>query len=80
MVPLDRDSVGEDEMSLSQRGMVRGLRQTGLKSGDVVLAHSGMRAFGRIEGGAETVVAAILEVLGERGTLSGPELHFRSRS
>ncbi len=57
---------------LSRKEIVQGLRQTGLKSGDVVLVHSAMRTFGAIEGGAETVVSALLEVLGQRGTLIVP--------
>ena len=61
---------------LSQKEIVRGLRETGLKSGDVVLVHSAMRTFGPIEGGAETVVSALLEVLGERGTLVVPTFTF----
>ncbi len=61
---------------LSRDEIVRGLRETGLESGDVVLVHSAMRTFGHIDGGAETVVAALLEVLGERGTLVVPTFTF----
>lgn len=61
---------------LSQTEIVRGLRETGLKSGDAVLVHSAMRTFGPIEGGAETVVSALLEVLGQRGTLIVPTFTF----
>ena len=35
-----------------------------------------MRTFGRIDGGAETVVDALLEVLGPRGTLVVPTFTF----
>jgi len=48
------------------------LRQAGLKSGDLVLAHTGISHFGRIRGGADTVLDAFLEVLGEKGTLLLP--------
>ncbi len=61
---------------LSREEIARGLRETGLKSGDVVLVHSAMRTFGHIDGGAETVVATLLEVLGERGTLVVPTFTF----
>jgi len=61
---------------LLQEEIARGLRETGLKSGDVVLVHSAMRTFGYIDGGAETVVAALLDVLGERGTLVVPTFTF----
>ncbi len=68
---MDRGARG-----LSRDEIVRGLRETGLKSGDVVLVHSAMRTFGYIDGGAETVVGALLEVLGERGTLVVPTFTF----
>ncbi len=61
---------------LSKDDIVRGLRKTGLKRNDVVLVHSAMRTFGYVEGGAETVVAALLEVIGERGTLVVPTFTF----
>lgn len=57
---------------LTQQQLVDGFRQTGLQHGDVVLIHSVMRTFGPIQGGAQTVVAALLEVLGPTGTLVAP--------
>ena len=38
--------------------------------------HSALRTFGRVEGGAEAVVDALLEVLGPRGTLVAPTFTF----
>ncbi|MGM0361964.1 AAC(3) family N-acetyltransferase [Streptomyces griseoaurantiacus] len=45
------------------------LRALGLGAGDTVLVHSSLRALGPVEGGAETVVDAFLDVLGPAGTL-----------
>ena len=56
--------------------LVEGFRRVGLKAGDVVLTHSAMRTFGRIEGCADAVVDALLEVLGPRGTLVVPTFTF----
>ena len=61
---------------LVQEDIARGLRGTGLKPGDVVLVHSAMRTFGPIDGAAETVIAAFLEVIGARGTLVVPTFTF----
>ena len=60
----------------SREEIVKGLRQAGLKTGGLVLVHSAMRTFNWIEGGAETVVDALLEVLGQRGTLIVPTFTF----
>jgi len=67
---------GQGADSLMRADIVQGLYDVGLKAGDVVLVHSAMRTFGWICGGAETVVAALLDVLGERGTLVVPTFTF----
>lgn len=48
------------------------LRDLGLGAGDKVLVHSSLASLGRVAGGAQTVVRAILNVLGEQGTLVVP--------
>jgi aminoglycoside 3-N-acetyltransferase len=50
----------------------QGLRILGLKAGDIVLLHSSLSSIGKVDGGAETVVEAFLETLGETGTLLVP--------
>ncbi len=52
--------------------LVDGFKRVGLSSGDVVFVHSSLKSFGYVEGGAETVVKALLDVLGPEGTLSAP--------
>lgn len=52
----------------------RGLRELGLVSGDTVLVHSSLRSFGWVEDGAETVVQALLDVIGPRGCVVVPTL------
>lgn len=64
------------ESELTQAEIVQGVRQTGLHTGDVVLVHSAMRTMGRVLGGADAVVAAVLEVVGKRGTLVVPTFTF----
>jgi len=56
--------------------LIEGFREVGLKPGDVVLAHSAMRTFGPIDGGADAVIDALLEVIGPRGTLVVPTFTF----
>lgn len=58
--------------SIGKQDIVRALRETGLHGGDLILVHSSLSAFGHIEGGADTVIDAFLEVLGPRGTLLMP--------
>ncbi len=50
----------------------RGLAAVGLSAGDVVLVHSSLSAFGYVEGGADTVIDALLETVGPEGTVVVP--------
>jgi aminoglycoside 3-N-acetyltransferase len=52
--------------------LVSGFRCLGLTAGDMVMVHSSLSSFGHVEGGAATVVAALLEVLTPAGTLVAP--------
>jgi len=49
-----------------------GLRALGLKKGDNVGVHSSLSSFGFVEGGADGVIDALLEVVGEEGTIVMP--------
>lgn len=55
-----------------QRDITEGLKRLGLNKGDTVMIHSSLSSFGRVEGGAKTVVDALLDVLGNEGTLVVP--------
>lgn len=59
------------------RAMIeRGLRELGLREGQVVLVHSSLSSFGHVEGGADSVIGALLAVLGPEGTLCMPTLTY----
>lgn len=52
------------------------LRAAGVRSGSVLFVHSSLSSLGNVSGGAETVVAALREVLGRQGTLVVPTFTF----
>lgn len=54
------------------------LRKLGIQSGNTILVHSSLRSLGSVPGGAETVIQALLEVLGDEGTLLFPAFSFRT--
>jgi aminoglycoside 3-N-acetyltransferase len=66
-----RTDYGE-EITITRKKTVRALREAGLKEGDMALVHGGLSHFGNLEGGAEMVIDAFLEVIGESGTLFLP--------
>jgi aminoglycoside 3-N-acetyltransferase len=57
--------------------IARDLRALGVRAGDTVLLHSAMSRLGFVQGGAQAVVEAFLEVLGPTGTLAVPTFPFR---
>lgn len=50
------------------------LKELGIQKGDMVLVHSSFKSMGLVDGGAETVISAFLDVIGEEGTLVFPTL------
>lgn len=61
---------------VTQAMIEAGLRELGLGPGDIVVAHSALRSFGWVEGGEDTVIDALLAVLGPAGTLFMPALSY----
>ena len=54
---------------LNQDTLVEQLRQVGVKQGDLLHLKVSMKAIGKINGGASTLLNALLEVVGSEGTL-----------
>jgi aminoglycoside 3-N-acetyltransferase len=57
---------------VTKADIIAGVRAIGLREGDVAQVHSSLSSFGYVEGGADAVVDALLEVLGPEGTLMMP--------
>jgi len=61
-------------MELTKEDIKKGLKKLGLRRGDVVLVHSSLSSFGYVVGGANTVINALLETVGHKGTVVVPTL------
>ncbi len=48
----------------------------GVRRGGVLIVHSSMRSLGNVPGGAEAIIACLLNVLGDDGTLLMPALSY----
>jgi len=53
------------------------LNKLGLHKGCAVLVHSSLSSIGYVVGGADAVIDALLEVVGEKGTVAVPTFPFR---
>lgn len=61
---------------LTHKTLVDEFSAIGLKPGDTLLVHSAYKSFGGVEGGPQTVIDALLDVLGDNGTLIMPTFNF----
>lgn len=57
--------------------IIEQLRLLGIAPGDTLFVHSAMRPMGYVEGGAQSVVRALLDAVGSEGTLIMPSFCFR---
>jgi len=61
-----------DPNAIDRKQIVAALSRLGVKKGDTLLMHSSLTAFGHIAGGARTVLEAVMETVGEEGTVLMP--------
>lgn len=59
-------------IAVTQADVKKATESLNIKQGDTVLIHSSFKSMGYVEGGAESVIAGFLDVLGESGTLILP--------
>jgi aminoglycoside 3-N-acetyltransferase len=58
--------------ALTQKDIVDDLKRLGLEQGMAVEVHSSLSSLGYVEGGASTVITALMEVVGEQGAIVMP--------
>ena len=58
--------------------LVNELKRVGLQKNDVVMVHASLKSMGYICGGAQTVIEALIEVVGEEGTIMMPTQSWRN--
>jgi aminoglycoside N3'-acetyltransferase/aminopeptidase-like protein len=71
------DLTDEDQLITKSR-LISDLKSLGLTTGMDVIVHSSLSALGEVIGGAETVVDALLSVIGKSGTLMMPSFNHRA--
>ncbi|MEO7000248.1 MAG: AAC(3) family N-acetyltransferase [Ktedonobacterales bacterium] len=61
-----------DKTPLTKGDIVAGLRRLGVRPGDLLEVHSSLRNLGMVEGGAPTVITALLDTVGPTGVVVTP--------
>ena len=58
--------------------IVKGLREIGLQKNDTVIVHTSLKRIGYVCGGAQAVIEALMEVVGENGTIMMPAQSWKN--
>ena len=58
--------------------LVDHLKRLGIKEGDNLLVHSSLKSLGKVVGGPQTVIQALIESIGNEGTLLMPALSYET--
>ena len=61
-----------DSKTLTRRDVQAGLQALGLKPGDHVIVHTALTSFGRLADGPDTLIDALLNAVGDQGTVVMP--------
>jgi aminoglycoside 3-N-acetyltransferase len=62
--------------SVTRADIVAGIRSLGVRPGDLLLAHTSLRSFGRVEGGASAVAEALIESVSPEGSAFVPTFNY----
>jgi aminoglycoside 3-N-acetyltransferase len=79
MSKIDMETRKKEKVYVTKEDIKRGLQEIGLKRGDIVGVHSSLSSFGYVEGGADAVIDALLETVGEEGTVVMPTYSITER-
>jgi len=63
-------------MVYTKKDLISDFAAIGLTKGDSVIVHSSCKSIGKVEGGAETVIEALLDTIQSEGTLLFPNLNI----
>lgn len=58
--------------------IIQKLKEVGLEKGDNVMVHTSLKSMGYVCGGAQTVIEALIEVVGENGTIMMPTQSWKN--
>ena len=68
----EEDAIAKSDTPATVESLEADLRALGLAAGQVVLVHSSLSSLGWVAGGAQAVLAALMNVLTDSGTLVMP--------
>lgn len=68
----------EPDRIITRKTLIEDFRRLGLRPGMDVMVHSSLSSVGHVHGGPNTVIDAMLSILGKKGTLMMPSFNHRA--
>lgn len=68
----------EARVIVTKKDLIQQFKACGLAEGQTVCVHSSLKRLGFITGGAEVLIRALLEIIGEEGTLMAPSQTWKN--
>jgi len=68
----EQEIINQTQLPITKSSMIRDIQDLGIQKGDILLVHSSLSSVGWVCGGAQAVVQALMESLGDNGTLIMP--------
>ncbi len=68
----------ENRTTVTKEDLRKGFTELGIKPGMKIVVHSSLSRFGYVEGGADTVIDVLMELLTEEGTLVFPSFNHEA--
>ncbi|AOZ91301.1 aminoglycoside N(3)-acetyltransferase [Paenibacillus crassostreae] len=70
--------IQEKRMILTKDNLIEQFKNCGLTAGQTVFIHTSLKSMGFVVGGAETLIRALLEIVGDKGTLMMPSQTWKN--
>ena len=72
------EEIKQTSKMITKSKIIKDLQRMGIEQGDVLWVHSSLKRIGFVDGGPSTVISALLEAVGEDGTLLIPTFTRRT--
>ena len=69
---------GESMKTIIKSDIVSALKSVGLQNGDSVMVHTSLGQIGYVCGGAQTIIEALIDVVGQNGTIMMPTQSWKN--
>ncbi|QJD85537.1 aminoglycoside N(3)-acetyltransferase [Cohnella herbarum] len=71
-------NANETRVILTKENLIRQFSDCGVSAGQTLIVHTSLKSLGFIVGGAETLIRALLEIVGEEGTIMMPSQTWKN--